>query len=422
MTNDFFGEALKLPRGRLSVEHLAKDLVEHRNVIAVVSRDVAIDGLWAALRADLWRCGLDVCDVHLEGFSHPAPCAVLADAVGLRVEGQPTCQHLAESLATTGNMPEVIWLGGLAELPTAASLRWFEFLQAWAESAGESGALGQYRPLFCTVVNSPELVCQLPPSDLRLSVRWLVSIVSPIDVSLLCRLNENSEEDQATEAWREALLPSLAGTDLELAEWLWPLTAEPEEKVIEELRRFRCRRRWSDAALAEAAKAPAGAWSGRFVELCPTVRALWIDGLVQVSRERGLELSSAVLASLDRLDELRHRFWRAETALVMPLVNELRLRVCAHLTETYGPGWPSRWIRPEGENDLLAVAGNPSKSQLGHIEVLLERCRALARERSWLPMVRHARDVRNTLAHYETITLADYQQTLAFLCEAGTMS
>jgi hypothetical protein len=114
------------------------------------------------------------------------------------------------------------------------------------------------------------------------------------------------------------------------------------------------------------------------------------------------------LCRIDQFQTVKHRMWRGQATLLLPFLDDLRLSACRHLTRTYGQQWPLRWQRPESSEELEAVANDPLACQYGHLVNLLGTCRAFYSERGWLPVLAHARWVRNELAHNRPIGFGEY--------------
>jgi len=70
------------------------------------------------------------------------------------------------------------------------------------------------------------------------------------------------------------------------------------------------------------------------------LRCYWAVGLLQVTPEHGMELNAAGLCLLGRGAEVRHRLWRGQAAMLLPMLDDTRLKMCAQLTCDYRREWP----------------------------------------------------------------------------------
>lgn len=226
-------------------------------------------------------------------------------------------------------------------------------------------------PVFCVFLSDPILVENLPASDVGLAMHWWWGIISALEVRLLCRLLNGKADDAAT-LWREHLLPSLTGGDVVLADFLWDSLQGTEDDLYGRLVSFAEGRDWTSERLrpfwaGQAFEARAPINGGGRLAVPEYTRSLWALGAVQVTPEYGMELSSAALAQLGRRETVRHRVWRGEAGLLLPLLDGVRLRLCARLTRLFGSDWPLRWRRPESLEEMSAVAKDPFACQLGHL-------------------------------------------------------
>jgi hypothetical protein len=136
---------------------------------------------------------------------------------------------------------------------------------------------------------------------------------------------------------------------------------------------------------------------------------LWGRGILSWTPEYGMELSSAALALMGRTDEIRHRLWRAQASILLPLLDGLRLRFCERFTRFYGPDWPVRWEQPQSYWEKIEVQENPLACQWGHLEHLVKNCSGLRAEYRWLHLIDTARVIRNRLSHYQTVEFRSYE-------------
>lgn len=122
---------------------------------------------------------------------------------------------------------------------------------------------------------------------------------------------------------------------------------------------------------------------------------------------------------------LRHRLWRAQVALMLPLVDRLRLAVCSWIGQRHEEDWPLLLGAPKDPFEREAVADDPFACQWGHLVEVL-RAPELRELHALQPTARVARDIRNQLAHQRCVPLADfrifwkgYHDALARLAERG---
>ena len=88
--------------------------------------------------------------------------------------------------------------------------------------------------------------------------------------------------------------------------------------------------------------------------------------------EYGLEVHPALLARSGRTETVEHMLWRGQSELLLPQVNEVRLKVCQDFTATYGSDWPIRWVPPFSDQEVEEVGRSPLGTELGHVNYLLQ--------------------------------------------------
>lgn len=317
-----------------------------------------------------------------------------------------------------GELPDVIVIDGLAELPLETRDVWFEFFQRWAEAVHSVSSTAERKPPCLLGMSTIKHGEALPIEETWLRIHWWWSILSILEVRILCRLREgNSELFLSTQAsWRESVLPSFAGNDLALIEHLWDDIFQRDDHILKRLIAFAQDRNWTFQKLYEL-----GVDNylhrqrhrvGRFAEVPKlTDRILWANGLLNQTVESGILVSSAALAVLGEEDEIRHRLWHGQSALILPIVNGLRLSICKALTQRHGTSWSVKWSPPQSKKQKELLEQNPLVTEWGRLENALRKCPDRS-ERRYLRPVKHAREIRNTLAHYQPISFQDYQLLL----------
>jgi len=215
--------------------------------------------------------------------------------------------------------------------------------------------------------------------------------------------------------WRECLIPSLALGDLSLVEFLWDKTDGDADTILGHLRLSDWPEDW-DAELVEE-------WDGfkeqgeitRTLTSVPplALKKLWAKGYVTSSLEYGPELASLYLLHLNRMDELKHRVWRGQVDLLLPMIDNIRLLTCKQLTREKGPQWPYKWEKPQSLDDLNAVMENPLATEIGFLNLLLQHNTNFRNDRQWKNLIFIAMRLRNQIAHYQPVNYCQFQELLA---------
>lgn len=403
----------RLPGPQRFIIRLVEDLGERRSLLVLVPDGINSEDVWCAMWDELWRREFTIYEAWLpEMRGEYLPAAALGEKLGVRWPS-PTAPRTVANLAVAPFLPDVIWLGGFADLPAETRVSWLEFLLQWAQASKNIIDQGGRPATLCLIC--PAWTLPTPPSEgsLYLSVRWWWGMPSALELRLLCRIGEdNAQNEGVTAGWREYILPSLAGSDLSLAEWLWDDVYSDINHLTHRLVKFAERRGWTLETLKSLS---ADAWRGTSRMAPPPAvpdpdhLLLWGRGVLSSTPEYGLELHSAALALLGRVEEIQHRLWRAQAPLLLPLLDSLRLDLCRHLTRLYGSEWPVRWQPPQSPWETAEVRENPLATQWGHLEHLIKNYPALRAERRWLQLLGLARFIRNRLAHYRTVDFNSYK-------------
>lgn len=385
---------------------ISEDLAQGRTVLYILPPDVSAEVIWEAIHGELWHRHFDILDGKVDPDAGARPIRdVLAEALGLSGASSPTVTP--ESLLARKGLPQVIWLSGLDRLPSDQAATWCSFLSRWA--AFTAGERGQLWPVFCAPVSKSGVLPTPLPSDVRIVTRRWWGTSSATEIRLACRSLEDSGPGSLSALWREYLLPSLAGGSLSLAAHLFDLRVESEQELRSHLVDYAKERDWDPALLEQVDRLDRANSSlrklreGEATQPDEFLRRPWLEGIISQTPEYGVELSSAALAMLGRWEVVRHRLWRAQAALLLPLLDGLRLRLCGILTTRQGADWPWRWRRPESPDEMAQVSSDPYGCQIRHLEALLRECRPFQKERHWLPLLSLAKWLRNELAHYRPV-------------------
>ncbi len=393
---------------------LAEDLAGRRSLLILLPAGVDPTEVWARLRTELWRRDFWFEEVSLPNLPQRlAPVMALSEALGVSWF-PPDIPRTAANLMTAEGLPDIVQLEGLDQLSNTARRNWLIFLTQWAQASQNLADRGGMPSALCVTVPAETVLSQVPETEVHLAVHWWWGFLSALEIHLLCRLGNETEDWDAVARWREHLLPALAGGDVALAEFLWNDLHLNFEELSNRLNAFAQRRGWVAETLhawgAEELVATSR-YNHKHQMLSPPAqwRQLWAKGALSWTLEYGLELHSAALAALGREEELRHRLWRGQAELLLPIIDHTRLMLCDHLTRSYGSDWPVRWHQPASPEEDEAVRDNPLACQWGYLEWLLKNCDPLRSERHWLALASLARWIRNEMAHYRPVTFHDFE-------------
>jgi hypothetical protein len=219
-------------------------------------------------------------------------------------------------------------------------------------------------------------------------------VPSALEIQLLCRTRSGNEFVSAEGHWRELLVSSLSGSDLDLASLLAQNELAELDDVICSLQEYAAARSWQrsffERQLADWSPLPKGV-KPQWPQHREKMKLLHSQATVYTP-EYGEEIHAAVLALLGRSDELEHRIWRSQMSLVLPMIDELRRKVFLLLEPKL------RFSREE--EDI---------PEIGELKYSLDQLPVdSAKRQQFYEIVRQARDIRNKLAHMKMISFHEY--------------
>lgn len=300
-----------------------------------------------------------------------------------------------EASVQDSSLPGVILLDNFEGCPLLKRHEWLLALSRWADAS--SRCSGKHSLALIATHRAMEGQ-KLPNPELKLVYSVWSGMPSALDVQVLCRLK--TERQDAESQWRENLLASLAGNDLNLADRLWDVILEGEEKIYCVLCQYALEKGWDPGQVNGELKnwRPMPPGSDLSNILNSDKFRLLGRGITIFTPEYGEEIHSALIALLNRKDELNHRIWRAQANLILPLIDDARRRICGYLIHTCAEGWGYEFpveLGPLG--DYIRALDNRS----------WVKCQ-------WGTGVNLAQSLRNKLAHYETISPRSYHDFWRF--------
>ena len=409
---------VQLPTARRLIDQIVEDLRLGRSVLVLLPEGVD-PGL---LRPALWD-GLRYWDLHVEEvliaqLDAQQPVSALGQALGVDWRS-PKTPRTVENLLKQAGLPEILFLDGFDDLAEEDRVRWLRFMVHWARICqGESPSEGDGRalpPALWLLARGSGVPYPPPDTNVLLSVRVWWGLPTVLEMRLLCQM-ASTETSDPIDQLKEHTIPSIAGPDLELGGHLWGQRYPSREQLADVLRAFAQERGWTQDELeAWPMGYPVGDGEYPFEDWTVAFYRAWARGMVHRSPEHGIERHSAVLALLDREEALTHRLWRGQAGFLLSHIDEIRLGLCAHLSQKYGRDWAFRWQEPETDRELKEVRETPFACQWGHLKYLLKSCPELHQERRWYSLVDCSWRIRTALAHYRPISAREYERFLGEL-------
>lgn len=365
------------------------------------------------IRNRLGATGLSISSLIDPGDESP----VMASARAMNVSW-PTPRTLRNvpNLLLCQDLPDVFYVHRIGR-----HRGWTDFIRGWAEEYQALRTPGSHPiPSLCVMGKLRDFDFSFPDATPGLSFHWWWGFPSTLEMRLACRIasTQYGDVDFATSQWREYVLPGLACSDVQLAEHMWHSVLGCTDQVMNDLVEY-----WDGLERSDVE------WSidnveDRVTELIGVddlgqvppegLRDLWASGGLVYTPEYGIEVHPALLAKGHRRERVEYMLWRGQSELILPLVNEVRLKVCQDLSATFGSDWPVRWVPPLDDQEAAEARNSPLGTELRHINYLLQSLGVrnwrhdLYEKRFLGHLVLMAKNLRNEIAHNNPVSLQDF--------------
>ena len=176
--------------------------------------------------------------ILLHELSNPSgqdPLEACAESMGASWP-TPRTRRSIENLLRCDNLPDLLYVHRIG--PDSAV--WSEHIKKWAQEYVTLKTSGHTRlPALCVVGKLKDFGLHLPTSNEGIARIWWWGTPSALELRLACRIaNEESGDGPLAGRWREHVLPSLVGSDVQLAEHLWSDVIGDLGSIVEGLKTF----------------------------------------------------------------------------------------------------------------------------------------------------------------------------------------
>jgi hypothetical protein len=307
--------------------------------------------------------------------------------------GVEECLYL-EQIVESESSPNFLILDHFEACNPQYQATWFKAISRWSEKYRSIARSGNPKAMILPILAESLDLHKGPEPDTHLVYMTWAGIMSALEIRMVCRMNQTGKvvEDQ----WREYLLASLSGGDIDLCQHLWDAVLEGVEKIQTALEEYAFLRNWTGDQIPNRMATWRSKPPGQEPRLLPSEVGfdLISQGLTVYTPEYGEEENTAVLAYLDRNEEIRHRIWRAQAALILPIIDDIRRRVCELTTRSKGG---TKWAYLE--NRQLDVP-----MDLGELCAVFDRMPEADKDkRQWGEDIRYTLNARNNIAHYQPV-------------------
>lgn len=407
---------MQAPSVQRLLRAIVEDLCSGRSTIVATPDGVAPSLIWHEVERELSQQRWLSRELDVSGSPNQTPFIVLEQGLTLALSTPRTPRTAAAAqqlIRQNHDAPYVICLSGFEELSRDVIGGWLRFISDWKDASSSVEVVDQAPVVLCVMLPAavmPGLDIVPIQTDAFLEIHEWFAVPSVLEVQLLVRADTDRFRLSTSGLWREHLLPSLAGGDVHLVDALWDAILDDDEQLYFALEAYAATRGW-DTNVA----IPMSGTTSRIVSaphpatLPDDWWCLWQTGAAHWTPEYGLEVNAGLLAVHRRTDELKHRCWRGQASLLLPMLDHLRLAVCRQFADWFGSHWATRWCEPRDYEEAFQVRMNPMASQWGHLAQISRKGVSQRKACQQLdPFIEDARELRNRIAHYRPITFAEF--------------
>ena len=383
-----------LPTALKMLKDIKRELSEGVSLCIVATSPDSILEFQRALSYELEiREGLTICQIQLTELETVTLAGFQRSIIG-------ESQSVSLDQFIKDEAPDAILIQGFEKITPSKQKEAISFMRRWADVCHTSG--------------DTKSLCLIVPGDLadkineirsgttssRIKIRCLAGVPSALEIQLTSRASLDTDFSNAESYWNEILVSSLSGSDMDLAYLLGKSNLCTLEDIIRTLREYAELNSWERSKFEKELRGWMPLVNGAKIEVplhSENIRLLWMQ-ITVYTPEYGEEIHPAGLVLLGKDNEIKRRVWRAQTTLVFPVIDEMRIKIYSLLKDRILNTWEHQDI-PE----------------IGQIKYSLEQLPSDSLERKqYYEIIRHVRDVRNKLAHMDVISLHEYKTLWKF--------
>lgn len=325
--------------------------------------------------------------VYLEEFhSNQITSSGIGDAVRLP----------SRSKIPLDNPPEIVLLVGFEKRSLNDQRLIMEFYRKWrsiAHSDDIRDTLVIIIPARCLADEHVIYLLREKP-EVKGRIRIIAGIPSAIEVQLAFR-QEATVALKPEEQWKEFLISSIAGNDLELASFLWTCKLGSLQNVQSAIEDF-MNQYQTDELSNWNHTIPVG-WKPIPRGVRPSLEKHLLNLKLIEQRvtlytpEMGEEIHPVITLITKNEEELKHRMWRFQSSLLMPIIDQIRMKMISLL------------------GDKLQASGlNVKEVEIRDICNFLRSLSSEAQDKQlYYEPLERIRNIRNNLAHLTPISLEE---------------
>jgi hypothetical protein len=403
----------ELPSVRLFADHVIADLRDNRSVIVFLPYGVDAEWILQRIRKELFNLGVVYSEIPVVQNSDYKGCApYIGNALGI-IDENGYSPETPQGLLNIPDLPTSLLLVTNDSLNLHAAKKWLSFLKEWVRLNHKRANSGGRQTPILLVLSDSAIPRDLPNSDVYLSFRFWWGFPSLLETRLLCRHSSPEiDKHSSSSLWPEFVCSAVAGGDLNLLAHLWN-DYETNKSLEDQILRYSQGLNWKEDQLNQIKSLLNSQFRNGNSSLEYPPKLLiesWAKGIVTHIPERGICFHTAALVLMRLWDDTYHRIWTGQAEFLMPKIDSFRLQICDYLTERFGKSWPTSWVSPLAEDEIVAVKENPRACQWGHLSKIFDVAPKLRRLSNLYKAVKFVRVIRNELAHFRPIKNRDFRR------------
>ncbi len=208
--------AYSLPSAQTFLDAIARGVGQNL-VIVLLPDNLSREMVGRLVRNRLGlMAGFSFCELTDPGQSDPLTAS--SEAMNAFWASDWTRRNI-ENLLRCDGLPDLLYVHRIG---TDGS-RWTDFIEGWANERLKLRNSGQVKiPSLCVIAKLRDFGFRLPQTEEGITYQWWWGFPSALEMRLACRIaNERDGNSPELGTWREHVLPSLVGSDVQLALDIW---------------------------------------------------------------------------------------------------------------------------------------------------------------------------------------------------------
>lgn len=419
----FADQIENMPTPSHKINEVVNSILDRKNAVCMIHESVVADSVFKAIAKRCKSYGIEnimECDTAgVEG----SPRLYFQRRAGLNISSLGDRINV-DKIMESQDCPELIILRNIDELDEESIKLWILFIHEWGKASHiYKSPFSCRRSLLMDMRSVKQLgrIVHEPGWDVHWMYKWIFPLESMITLKELLL---ESELDDGPGMWLEALLPEIAGPDLELMNRLFDRREELKsfEEIYSCLVKYAQENNFTDredlsklysqvksAKISNGSNVPEKLWP------------FWEAGLLDYVRDEGVFFNSAFLTVVGEREILMHRAWKGMVRSLLPSIDYTKVMICNWLRVKYEREWID-FCRREAQNDekMYGVELESAKDPNNHVTELrgilnfmavkgLHKSAAYSR---FYYSIKYLRDSRNILAHGKLLDKCGFIRTI----------